>query len=103
VKRDERSALLDFAASDSAEDGNVFVIGVVDAVAVDEIEPPHDADAVGNALHRAGQFFVAGCDDKRVMERFVERGDLPALAQTPLQGHVPHWLELVEHVQDDVR
>ena len=101
MTRYKRGASLGLAAPDGVEDGDVFVIRNVDAVAVDEVEPPHHADTIGDALHGVGQFFVAGGADERVMERFVERGDLAAIADTSGQWHVPHALKLVEHLQDD--
>jgi len=100
---DQRDAALGLAIADRVENRDVFVVSFVDAVAIDEIKPPHHADAIRYALHRGAQFRVVGGGHKRLMEGFVERDHLASVADTLCMRHFPDCIEPIEHLLHAVR
>ena len=74
----------------------MLLVRFVDAIAVHEIEPPHDANAVGDALQGGRQFVVVGCRHQRQMERFVERRHLAAVSEAFARRRLPDRVKLIE-------
>ncbi|MNJ74291.1 hypothetical protein D3C77_712030 [compost metagenome] len=52
----------------------MFLVGIVDAVLHREIQPAHDADALGGGAMHARDFRVAGGCHQVDMEAFVQVG-----------------------------
>lgn len=84
------------AGTNRTQDGGMFDIRFVDAVAIDKIESPHDANAVRDALQSGGEFVVAGRRHECLVKRFIERRHFAAVGEALVERHLPDGVERVE-------
>ena len=72
VPREELHGARRAAGEHGAQDLSVLERGVDDALGVREIQPPHDADALGDRMVHAGELGIAGGLDQRAVEFLVQ-------------------------------
>src|SRR5262245_41735949 len=96
VRREEGFCIAVVPREQRLEDCGVLLVGMPQALAFGEVEPPDDADALGNLLVNPRHLAVAGSRDDGCVKAFIELRRFPRVAQSLSCRYDPDSLQRLE-------